>query len=747
MRILKITLLTLLGLIALLLIAIVTITATIDPNDYKTDIESVVAQNSTLKLTIGGELGWSFIPLGVDINDVTLEHLDGKPFTQLNKLTAQVGLLSLLKLNPQVHKVILDGLVVTLEKNEQGEASWENITAKKAVEDQKDTPAKDTSSADTQDLSSPPEATKEQSNSSDFQLEIEEVSITNTTIRYVDKQSDQSASLEDFNLRANNISLGDEFPLNIQFKVSNSAPKLDIDAKIDAAITIDRNMKHFAIKQLKSSYELSGAPFEGNKVSASFNGNSIIADLKEDMVSLDNIALQFANLTLNTNLDIHNLTKQPQLNGNLDIPEFSLQTLLSSVGQPSIQTNDKDVLNKIAFSSTLDGTAEDLKVNDLTIQLDDTSYTGSLNYRAAGQFVAADIKGTELNIDRYLPPATEPVTQATQAIDSMTSKSTEAANRSNSTQSPNSAEPEPQLLPLETIRSLNLDVSFIQQKLIAKNLKLNDLTLLMKAGNGVVTVSEASGKLYEGRFNMNAKIDASSDNPKWTIKKVVSNIQIMPLLKDLQDLEIISGGINLNADIKTTGNTVSALRNSARGNASFDFDKGAFHGFNLTKLTCEGVALINRDKVTKSDWSNNSEFQSMKGNLTINGNQFTNNNLTAAMSGLALLGKGVIDAETLNINYGIDLKAIGELGDNACRVNEKVKDLAIPILCAGSLNDDPAQLCKLDYNRMQDLVAAAGKKELERKADKEVNKLLDKHLGDENSETKKSVKKLFKGLF
>ena len=328
----------------------------------------------------------------------------------------------------------------------------------------------------------------------------------------------------------------------------------------------------------------------------------------------------------------------------------------------------------------------------------------------------------------------------------MTNKSTEATNKS-STQAVTSAQPESQLLPLETIRSLNLDISFIQQKLIAKNLKLNDLTLLMKAGDGVITVSEASGNLYEGRFDVNAKIDASSDNPKWTINKSVSNIQIMPLLKDLQDLEIISGGINLNADIKTAGNTVSALRKAAKGNASFDFDKGAFHGFNLAKLTCEGVALVNRDKVTKSDWSNKSEFQSMDGNLTINGNQFTNNSLTAAMSGLALIGKGVIDAETLSINYGVDLKAIGDLGDNACRVNEKVKELAIPIICAGSLNEDPAKLCKLDYNRMQDLITAAGKKELERKADKEVNKLLDKHLGDDDSETKKSVKKLFKGLF
>ncbi len=747
MRILKVTLLSLLALIALFVIAVVTITATIDPNDYKTDIESVVAQNSTLKLTIKGDLEWSFMPLGVDIKDVTLEHLNGNPFTKVNQLTAQVGLLSLLKLNPQVHKIILDGLVVILEKDEQGQANWENITVKKEVSNQNNSSAESTPSANTQDTSSAINTNPEQTLKSDFKLEIEEVAITNTTIRYRDKQSNHSASLEDFNLRANSITLGNAFPLNIHFKISNSSPKLDINAKIAAAITIDSNMKQFAIRQLKSNYELAGAPFEENTVEASFSGNSITANLNEGSVSLNQIALKFANLTLNTTMDIHSLSKQPKLDGSLDIPVFSLQALLSSVGQPTIQTTDSNVLKRIGLKSTLNGSIEDLDIKNLDIQLDDTHYTGSLNYLAAKQFVTANIKGTELNIDRYLPPAVTPVTQASQTIERMASKDAETSNTDNSTSLPSNARTEPQLLPLETIRLLNLDISFIQQKLIAKNLKLNNLTLLMKAANGVITVTEASGKLYEGHFDVNAKIDASSDNPKWAINKTVNNIQIMPLLKDFQDLEIISGGINLNASIKTAGNTVSTIRSAAQGSASFDFDQGALHGFNLTKLTCEGVALINRDKVTKSDWSDESQFQSMKGSLTIDGNQFINKNITAAMSGLALIGKGVVNAETLNVNYGIDLKAIGDLGDNACRVNEKVKDLAIPILCKGSLNDDPAKLCDLDYSRMEDLVAAAGKKELERKAEKEVNKLLDKHLGDDDSDTKESVKKIFKGLF
>ncbi|WP_250654955.1 AsmA family protein [Alkalimarinus coralli] len=744
MRILKITLLALIGLITLLLLSIVAITATIDPNDYKADIESAVAQNTTLRLSINGDLGWSFIPLGVDVNSVKLEHSNGKPFTELNQLTAQVGLLSLLKFNPQVHKLILDGLTVTLEKNEKGEANWENITAKKEdTSNQKSTP--DAIPSDNQKQATPTDVTDTSTKGQSLQLEIEEVAITNTTIHYIDKQTNQSASLEGFSLLANNIALGSEFPLNIEFNASNSAPELTLEASINAALTINSDLKHFAIKQLQSNYQIAGAPFNNKQVTASINGDNIIADMEKGTVELDKIALKLANLALNTHITMTNLNDQPQLNGNLEVPNFSLQELLSSIGQPAIETTDPEVLKHLGFSTKINGSLSDLKLEDMVIQLDGTRYTGLSNYRLDDQFVAANLRGSKLNIDRYLPPPADPVTQVAQVIDSTKTKQ-DAATPSATSSKTQSTEQESPLLPLDVVRALNLDISFVQEQLIVKNLKLNDLTLLLKAGDGIVTLTEASGKLYEGNFDVNAKIDATSDTPTWAISKKVNNIQIMPLLKDYQELEIISGGLNLNADVKTAGNTVSALRSAAKGNANFNFDKGAFHGFNLTKITCEGIALINKDKVTKSDWADKSEFQAMKGALTINGNQFTNNNLTAAMSGLAVIGKGVIDTETTNINYGVDIKAIGELGDNACRVNDKVKGLAIPVICKGSLSDDPAKLCQLDGSRMQELVVAAGKKELKRKADKEINKQLDKHLGDD-SETKKSVKKLIEGLF
>ena len=415
MRALKITLLSLAGLFALILLTIVIVTATIDPNDYKADIEKAAAENTTLTLSINGDLGWSFLPLGIDVNGVELIQENGQTFTKLNKFTAQVGLLSLLQFNPQVHKIILDGLELTLEKDEQGTANWENITKTKDVE---------ASTEKNQDKSAAsPSQTKPTSNQAKtpekkLKLEVKEVAITNTTIHYIDKQTNQSVSLKNFNLLANNIALSKAFPLDINFAVSNSSPQLDIEAQIKAAIRIDENLKYFSITELVSNYTLAGEPLQGKTVNAAFNGHSIIADLDKDTLTLENIALSFANITLNADTKITNLTKQVQLDGAVSISEFSPQKLLATLGQANIETTDPDVLQKVAFNTNFKGSPDDIALTELIIKLDDTAYTGAVNYRAAGQFLKAVIQGSPINIDRYLPPPADPITQLSQAATS-----------------------------------------------------------------------------------------------------------------------------------------------------------------------------------------------------------------------------------------------------------------------------------------------------------------------------------------
>ena len=65
--------------IVLLLLAVAAVAiavAVINPNDYKPQIEAAVEKQTNLDLMLEGDIGWSFIPLGLELNQVEA-NLDG----------------------------------------------------------------------------------------------------------------------------------------------------------------------------------------------------------------------------------------------------------------------------------------------------------------------------------------------------------------------------------------------------------------------------------------------------------------------------------------------------------------------------------------------------------------------------------------------------------------------------------------------------------------------------------------------
>ena len=119
----------LIAIVAIIILAVVAIAiamAVIDPNDYKPQIEKAVEQQTNLDLQLEGDIGWSFIPLGLELNNVSA-NLEEERFVALDQLVAQVDFWSLIAMSPRVNTFVLDGLEANLEVNEQGEGNWTRI--------------------------------------------------------------------------------------------------------------------------------------------------------------------------------------------------------------------------------------------------------------------------------------------------------------------------------------------------------------------------------------------------------------------------------------------------------------------------------------------------------------------------------------------------------------------------------------------------------------------------------------------
>lgn len=727
MKAVRYVLIALVALIVLAVAAVAIAMAVINPNDYKPQIEKAVEDATNLDLVLDGDIGWSFIPLGLELNAVEA-NLDGERFVALEQLVAQVDFWSLIAMSPRVNTFVLDGLDARLTVDAQGTGNWTRIMPEQAAGE---APAE---SAGTQDE----QAQQDQgAGGQPLNFNVENVQISNAQVHYTDESTGQSVTLENFTVNASNITLGSEFPLEIGFRVETTQPTLAVDGSISARLAANDALNEFAVSGLNAVFDMTGEPFGGKSVTAELGG-SARANLENETATLSGFTASLANLNLTTDLNVSGFGNQPTLSGQLSIAEFSLKDLLANLGQPAIETRDPDVLEVIAFSTGIGGPAGKVELSDLSITLDDTTFNGSGSYNLGNGGIVFNVQGDQLNADRYLPPEAEGETAGTQG---------EAA-ASGSAQTASSPAPETDLLPLETLRGLLLDIDFGLGQLIVSNLTINEIKASTTAKDGLLKVDEFSGKLYEGSFGANVTLDARSNNPKWAVNSDVTNVQTLPLLTDLAEVQMLSGGANLKVNATTTGNRISALRSNADGEISFNLAKGEFRQLNLTRMACQGIALANQDQLSTTDWGTTTPFNDMSGTLQINGNTLNNTNLVAALAGMRLEGNGTVDMAESMLDYELGLRVVGEIHrDNACRVTEYVQNAVIPVECRGNFSENPGSLCSFDGSRFRDTLKTMAENAARAKVREEVDKAKEKAEEKVQEKIQEKVGDKLKGLF
>lgn len=692
MKVARYALYALLGLIALLAAAVVVAVVVIDPNDYKSHIEKAVADNTNLELELAGDLSWSLFPLGIEVNSVRT-RLEGEDLASVEQLLARVDLFSLIRLSPAVHTFVLDGLDAHLVMDEEGRGNWERIMP------EADKPPADTAQEPDEAAEEPVQVGDEESGTV-LAFNVSEVRISNARVRFQDLSSGQDVTLEDFTLNASDIALGQDFPLALSFAVALKEPAFNLAGELEMMLNASEDLQVFTLSNLDSRYEMSGEPFGSETVEAGLSGG-LSANLTDETASLKDIEATFENLRITTSLEVQGFGDSPALDGRFDLHEFSLRKLLANLGMPDIESEDMDTLKAISVGSDIRSENGTARLDALKLQLDETLFEGYFTYGLGDGAIGLDLQGNRFNLDRYLPPASEE-----EAVADSEAPAEEAE----------SANGDAELLPLETLRTLIFNARLGLDTLMASNLTISNIEIKANGRDGQLALEHAKGELYEGRFNVGAKLDARSDNPRWRLTQNLEGVSTLPLLTDLAEIELLSGKVNMKADVSTRGNTMNRLIGESGGNANFDIQEGAFEGFNMTQMACRGIAMANGESLSTSDWPKKTPFNDMSGDIAIDKGVLNNRALTADLAGLRLEGDGTVDAASLDMAYRLGLRVVGDVHrDPACRVNERIKQVVIPVRCEGNLTDDPAGLCGFDSSRFTQVLKDMARGEVDRK--------------------------------
>lgn len=139
MKIAKIFGITLAALVALVIVAVAVVATVFDPNDYKDEVAALVESRTGRSLALDGDLELSYFPwLAVTTRNVTLGNAPGfgpEPFASIERAAVRVKLMPLFERRVEVGTIELDGLVLNLARDADGNTNWDDVVARFRADD------------------------------------------------------------------------------------------------------------------------------------------------------------------------------------------------------------------------------------------------------------------------------------------------------------------------------------------------------------------------------------------------------------------------------------------------------------------------------------------------------------------------------------------------------------------------------------------------------------------------------------
>ena len=732
----KILGLTILGLLLVIVALGFALTHLFDPNDYKDEIRQIARDKANLELDLKGDIGWSLFPwLGLELHDTSIAstRTPQQPFADLGMLGLSVRVMPLLRREVQMSDITVQGLNLTLNRDENGTGNWEGLGQPPAQEDA--APTEPTPPAQPE---SPEEADTKPRRP--LRLDIDSLSVNDARITYHDAKSGQQFSAEGIELSTGAIREGSSIPLKLNAFFGSNQPVMRARTELQGTLRFDNQLQRYQLEDLRLSGEASGEPLQGKTLSFTAQGQ-LQADLVAQVAEWTSLKFTANQLRGLGEIKLRDLQEQPKLAGALTIAQFNAREFLEGIGQQLPPMAEKTALSKVELVTRLTGTQNSLMFEELNLTLDDSTFTGQAGISDfARQALRVQLKGDRLNLDHYLPPTSTDTTSA--ARRSEVKKTEAGAIGSGTTPLPDQptqqAWSDGSILPLGPLRKLDTNLNLSIGSLTAMKLPLEAFSLVANSANGLLVLEQLRGNLYNGRVEVAARLDARPDVPLISSQQRIVHVPIERLLESQGQDVTIKGLLNLDSDLNTRGQSQKAWIDNLNGKIGFIIDNGVLPDANLEQQLCQGIATLNRKALAGTHGGKDTPFRELKGSLNFTNGVASNPDLKVAIPGLAVSGHGDIDLRVLGMDYRIGVEIQGDksdMPDPACQVNQRYAGIEWPLLCRGPL-ELGAKACRLDKEGMGKVAAKL--------AGNRLNEKLEEKLGDKVSP---ELKDALKGLF
>lgn len=635
------------ALLVLGVIVVVGVSLFVDPNDYKDDIQAAVADATGRELTLEGDLELGFFPgIRIALGPAELANAQGfgdAPFARFERAELEVAILPLLSRRIEVGAARLDGLTLNLARDASGADNWSDLGGT----DEAPAPAAEAPAPD--------------AGGAPLDLDVGVLDIANANVAYDDGATGSSWRLENFRLEASDFGPDNSFPLSMQFSLSGADIAVDVAADMQATLALAENT--YRLDELRVLLGGSGPAWPAGEGEAELTFDTFAANLDAGTLDLENLMLEFLDMTVTGDLSGRNLFTQLALSGGIEIAEFDPQELLATF-DAGIETADPDVLRRASARANFVYNANEIGLRDMSLMLDDSALEGSLGMQ--GETLTFSFDLDEINIDRYLPPPAE-----------------------GETTEPDEGSIDEVDLPLDLLRTLSANGDFDLGRAQFTGLQLTDARFTFTADDGTIRLVPTAS-LYGGTSEGEIGIDVEGDTARFSIVESVQNVDMSPLASDYLDIDALSGTGNISLDLTSQGANIGQMRRDLDGDVAFSLTDGAWEGVDAWYELRRARAVTRGESAPeRPEGPRTTQFSNLSASGVVEDALLTNEDFNATLPFMTVNGTGTVNL----LDNALDFELTAAVADNELvRSDPLMSGLAgdsLPLTVGGTL-DAPA---------------------------------------------------------
>ena len=363
-----------------------------------------------------------------------------------------------------------------------------------------------------------------------------------------------------------------------------------------------------------------------------------------------------------------------------------------------------------------------LELNALNLQANDSTLKGQASVSLAEKPKwVFDLQFDKLNLENLLPP------QPNAAADGDVAQTGQSqAAKLRPVISSNLDQPD-----YNGLRGFTADILLKANSVRWRGIDFTDVSSQMFNHNGLLVISELSGKMGAGNMSLPGTLDVRKDVASAEFQPRLENIEIGAILKAFNYPIDLTGQLTLAGDFSGTKIDAEAFRRDWQGQAHVELKDTRMEGLNFQQLVQQAVERSSNVKA-QENYDSATRLDNFTSELTLDNGKLSLDEMQGTSSLLSLTGEGKLDLveETADTRFNVRVlsgwEGEGELIDF-------LKETPIPLNVYGKWQ-------ALNYSLQVDQIL---RKHLQDEAKRRLNSWADRN---KDSQTGKDVKKLLDKL-